>query len=228
MLASEVMDQSAAYLNDTQKNLYTYSAQLPYLQMANEDLEKLLIVFGSEVVRVKSAIISILQGTIAVVVNAGVGQTNLPADFLLPVSIAERAYGTQNPWVPVTEQTWEDDSLTKTSEIRFYAFRNNGIYFPSVGCNTDREIMLRYERQLQVISSQNTPEDFVLAKNFLSSKTAEMCARLVGMNSAFADEIQGRYVDKAEDAITRILTLNQQGLPQRRMRFGTKRIINLG
>lgn len=227
MLAQEVMDTAAAYLNDTAKSLYTYSALLPYVKMANEALEKKMLVFGVEVIRVKSDVLVLPAGSTGIVVNAGVGQIQLPSDFLVPIDLQERNSGaTNDPWIPMTERTWEPENVVVTNELRYWAFRNNGIYL--VGALVDRDILLRYERQLQIINSENTPEDFVMAKDYLASKTAEYCARLVGQNSTFADEIFARYVSPAEDDLEHILTLNQQGLGQRRRRFTTKRFTYIG
>lgn len=213
MLASEVMDQSAAMLNDTALDQYTYTVQIPYLKKANEDLEKKLIIFGTEVQRTKSNAISILADATTV---------TLPSDFLLPISLKERNVGENNDqWVDMTETIWEPDS-THTTYIEFWAFRNNTIYIkpPIIA----KEILLYYERSLAVLSGQNSAVDTGIIKGYLAARTAELCARYIGMNSTFADEIRDNEVSRAESDLEYMLVLNSQGNPVRRPKFTTMRI----
>lgn len=212
-LASDVMDDSAVILNDVGKSLFTYAAQLPYLQRANRDLEMLLINIGAPQQRVKSTPIT---------VTAGTSTLTLPDDFLLPTSLKERAFGSSDPWDDMHERPIEPDDVVSQYALIFWAFRNNGIYF--VAATTDREVLLQYERQLAAISSQNSPEDFILSRNYLGSKTAEYCARFVGMNTTIADGIRDNEVFRAEDALTRAIVLNGQGNRYRRKPFTSKQL----
>ncbi len=211
-LASDVMDQSAAYLNDTALSLFTYTAQLPYVKMANEKLEKLLLMYGTSIQRMVSATIT---------VAAHAKTLTLPTDFLLPEKLFERAPGdTDDAWVPMYEKDYEPNSTEQTT-LMYWAFRNNAINF--VGCSAIREVRMQYERQLAIITSQNSPEDFYLSKNYLSAKTAELCARYIGMNKERGDELRDNEVFMAEDDLMRILVLNNQANGSRRQRFTTGR-----
>lgn len=214
LLASDVMDQTAGILNDTALSLYTYTAQLPYLKKSNEELEQHFAVYGVQVERKKSAAIVVLAGALVLA---------LPADFFLPIKLFERASGNVNdPWVPMTESSWEPDGTVPVNTLGYWAFRNNAINF--VGSTVDRDVLLEYERTLAVITSSSSPEDYGPSKNFLASRTAELCARYVGQNKVLADDIRDNDVSMNFDSLIRVLVLNTQGSRQRRPRFRTQRL----
>lgn len=199
MLASEVLDQSLIFLNDTQQTLFTYTVQLPYLKKASEDLEKELIAHGISVQRVVSSVIS---------VAANSAYLTLPADFLLPISLKERAVGqNDDDWVDLDEKPVEPPS-EPTSDIGIWAFRDNKVYLRE--CTIDKEVELEYIRSLATISSQSSLIDVVLSKGYLAARTAELCARYIGMNSTHANEIYAREVIPALDNVIRAYVLAGQ------------------
>jgi hypothetical protein len=214
MTAGDVITQAVALLNDTAQSLYTNSVVIPYVIKANEDLEKKLIIYGAPQQRKKSSTISL---------SALATTLSLPTDFLLPIRLFERDSGATNAdWVLMKERDWEQESAVQTNTLNQWAFRDNNIYF--IGATVAKDVLLEYERRLAVIVDSSSTEDFTLTKGYLAARTAELCARYIGMNSAVADEIAGRDVGQAEDELMRVLVLNQQGNPQRRRRFGTGRV----
>lgn len=213
MLSSEVMDQAASFLNDTALDVYTYTTMLPYLKRANEDLEKKLIVYGTSEQRTKSAAIPVLADATTI---------TLPSDFLLPLDLKERNVGeTEDQWVDMTLLDWEPDA-THTTYIEFWAFRNNAIYIkpPIVA----KEVKLYYERALGVIIGSSSVIDFSLTKGYLAARTAELCARYIGMNSTFANEIRDNEVAAAQNELEYMLVLSTQGTSVRRPKFTTMRV----
>lgn len=209
--AGEVMDQAAAILNDTAKNMYSYTVQLPYVKKANEALEQLLIVYGVSIQRVKSASIAVVATALTL---------TLPSDFLLPIKLFERAQGaSNNDWVPMGEGDWEPNP-PQTTTLNLWAFRNNAINF--TGATTNREVLLEYERALAIIVNQSSQEDSYLFKPYLAAKTAEYCVRFVGMNKTMADEIRDNECFVAENNLTHILVGNAQGVRHRRAQFNTR------
>lgn len=210
-LASNIMDGARMYLNDTAASLYTNTAMIPYVASANRDLELILLEVGVEVQRQQSA---------AIVVAAGAVFVTLPTDFLLPINLHERASGvTTDPWIPMFEQKWLPADYVQGTSLTYWAFYNNAINL--CGATTARDVLLQYERQLAIITGPNSPEDFLLSQQFLQARTAELCARYVGMNSNFADEIAGRETQPSKDRLESILVGNMQANPQRRRRFNT-------
>lgn len=207
------MDEVAGvFLNDAAKTLYTYAAQLPHLKRANQDLEMKLLIFGASVQRINSDVIDVAANALTV---------TLPDDFLLPLELWERRDGGSNDdWVPMSEVRTLPEVTPGATNLVYWSFENNAINL--VGAAIATEVLLKYERQLAVITGQNSPEDFTLSKNYLSARTAELCARYIGMNKEMADDIAAIEVGRSEDDLLRALTLNQQGIRARRPHFRTQ------
>lgn len=218
VLASEVMDISAAILNDTALTIFTYVAQLPYVKMANGRLEKLLAEFDTEVQRTKNSS--------PITVTAGATTLTLPSDFFLPINLFERAPGaTNDQWTPMREFYFEPENAVQTTTLNYWCFRNNNVNF--IGSLNNREVLMEYERMIAVITGSSSPTDTYLAKDYLGAQTAEFVARYVGMNSIMANEIRDNEVAIAKDDLTRILVHNRQSLRFRRGRFTTKPVVTI-
>lgn len=218
-LASDVFTGARAFLNDQEANLFTDTTLLAHLIAANEELEQLLVIYGSPVQRVIDLVITVPAGETSITIG---GYAPLPDDFLIPISLHERNPGESNQsWTEMTPKTFEPENQVPNTSFKYYAFRNNGIYFAA--CTQDRDILLKYNRQLAIVSGPNSPEDFYLAKRFLCARLAELGARYVGMNSAFGDEVAAREVEPRKDDISRIFTLQGQTVRSRRPRFTIKR-----
>lgn len=207
-IASDVMDGSRVFLNDVAASIFTNTALLPIVKMANEELEKVLIIIGAEVQR---------QRSVAIPVTALAAFVTLPTDFLLPISLQERqSGGNDNDWVDMTERDFEPVQ-TPLNTIDYWAFYNNKINIRP--CSVAREVLLKYDRQLAVITGNSSPEDFILAKAYLERRTAELAARYIGMNESFANSLAIREVEPARLALETLFILNNQGTPSRRKRF---------
>lgn len=217
-LASDVFDGARSpFLNDLATNLYTNTILLPHLKTANEELEQILMIFGAPVQRVVSAAVPIPSGTTSLIIGG-----LLPADFLLPLSLHERTTGdTAQSWVEMVPKDFEPENQIPTTMFKFYSFRNNGIYFPAATVN--RDILLKYDRQLAVITGPNSPVDFYLSKRLLCARVAELAARYTGQNAGYADSLALREVEPRKDDIERIFTLQGQTVRARRPRFTVKR-----
>lgn len=213
VVASDVMLSAAALLNDSERNLYTDTVQLPYLKMANESIEQVLQTYGIDIQRKNSTAIPVIAGDLFV---------PLPNDFLMPVALWERAEGQtlNSDWIPMIEQ----DSLVgfiPTTMLGVWNFRNNIINL--TGSIQNREVLLDYERALSTLNSANSPIDNDKLKRFLSRKTAELCARYIGRNSTDADELLSREVIPAENDLVTIFVKDLQGARKRRGSFGRGR-----
>jgi hypothetical protein len=212
VLASDIMDGAAIILNDSAKSLYSYATQLPYLKKANQELEQELIIIGAPVQRTKSATISVL---------ANAKTLTLPSDFLIPLTLKERNSGSSDPWTDMVEKAFLPDNAIPDNLLRVWQFANNNINF--VGSIINRDVLLNYDRMLAVINSQNSAEDFYLSSVYLSARTAELCARYIGMNKTMADQIRDDDVAAARDNLMRVFVLQSQGTSTRRPKFSTTR-----
>ena len=176
-------------------------------------MEKKLAIFGAPQQRKDTTILTLDKGDTTI---------DLPSDFLLPIRMFERNRGdTTNNWIPMTERDWTQENAIQNIYLGQWAFRNNEIHV--IGSTIDKDILLEYWRNLAVIESSSSTEDFAAAKGYLASRSAELCARYIGMNDNLADKIAVREVGQAEDELMRIIVLNQQGIPSRRVKFSTMR-----
>lgn len=217
MLVQAILDTALFYLNDTQKTLYTYATMYEPVRIASRELNKILIAHGCEPNKVKSTAIPVPQST------TNPQTLSLPADFFLPIRMFERLQNaTNDEWEPMVEQEWESETAVQTAYLRFWAFRNNAIYM--IGSTGNREVLLEYFGQFTAISTENTTVDLPMAQDYLAAKTAELCARYIGMNSSFAELIAERDTKPQYESLTDILVQNMQGLPARRRKFTVQRL----
>lgn len=209
--AAGVMDKSAAFLNDTGLTLYTYAVQLPYLKIANTELEQILISLGTQQQKVKTTTMSY---------TALASTITLPTDLLVPLKLWDRESGsTIANWNPLTERDFEPEQDPVVG-LTYWAYRNNNIYFSK--SSTNRDVQIQYERMLSIVSSTSSNIDDYLLTNYLASRTAEMCARFIGMNETVANSIRDNEVGRASDALYSMLVLGEQGTPARRQAMSSR------
>jgi len=217
-LASDVMDGSRIFLNDVGASFYTNDTLLPYLREVNKELERKLVVYDQSIQRVLTANPILVAAGIT---SIGQGTFGWPTDFLVPNSVHERNSGASDQsWIEMTPKYYEPENAIPADTFGVYTFRNNKIYFPPSTVNKD--ILLKYERTLVPITSQNTVIDSDIMQLWMSARLAEMAARYIGMNSDHADELALREVGPKEDDLERILILTDQHNRGRRRRFRTQ------
>ena len=77
LLASEVMDLSAAALNDVNKTRYTYDVQIPYLKLALQELQEIFELNSLSVTEKSSAAIPVNSGVTKIIFDSP-SQPRLP------------------------------------------------------------------------------------------------------------------------------------------------------
>lgn len=210
MLASEVMDEAAALMNDAQKFTWGYTQLLPYLRRAYGTLELHLFLNGVRSLKEMSTVlqVSALSPTI----------TLLPTDFVQAISMEERASGSTDSFFPVTESDWEQD--LKSDSIVFWNWREEALKINPP--NTNREIKLKYRKGLTPIIGENTNITILLSKSYLSAKCAANA-------SAFGASNNERAAILNSEANTELAMLinaeirNQQGVSYKRRPYGASR-----
>ena len=209
LLASEVMQKSASLLNDTARSVYTYSAQLPYLRIAVDELQEYFQLHDLAVTQLTSSIINIPKGTT---------QCLLPSDLIEPQEIYERAEGI-DPFVKMTRKEYLPHYLGSTplNQFIYYTWQNQLIQFPSSVRNNDLKI--DYIRQLfTTIVDENTQINIINAKTFLEYRTASLCAEFIERNLASAQALN-TYAILALDRVTGISIKGKQNIMTRRRPF---------
>jgi len=222
LLASEIMDEAALLLNDASRLTFTYTIQIPWLKRAINQFTDELAVNS----------IKLLNKT-GVVVYPVVGATTtiaMPPDCLIPTKLEERALGSSDAWIPMTEVgSISANSNIGQSSFLIWAFQGtllNSVPVIDVPTITGlKEIRVTYERFLPY-SGITSASDFTTAltiqsKGFLASKVAEFISRFVLANKQRADELKpesGMCLHK----IVQVWTRNKQNKPVRHTRFNVQ------
>lgn len=203
LTAGNVMDKSASLMNDSAKTVYTYAAQMPYLNMALAELEEHFQLNNIPVTNQTSAAITV--PALATVINAfdGAGSgpiPHYPQDLVEIQSVLARASGASTGYSLIT-WTWEDQKLK----------------FPS--SDQAREFQLNYIRTLfPEITNAAAVLGIINAKSFLQYRTAALCTQFIGENAQRAGELNN-FAVLALDRVTGIGTKAKQYLTTRRQPF---------
>lgn len=216
-VATVAYDSARTYLNDVGIQMWTNAILLPYLKEAHRDLQLLLWSNGLPVLKEKSAVITVVAGS----VNLGVNQ---PSDLIEPISMKERSPGqTANDWIGMEEKDFEPDKVA-TDTLVYWCWREEVINL--VGASANREVLLRYWKGLTLPTGDASVLGFIFAENFLGPQTAQYAARSVG-NVTLANECFEAAKEKI-DIIVRTNVKGMQGMVSRRIpyrRFNRSRIL---
>lgn len=205
--AGDVMDLAASLLNDKRKRLYNYDVQLPYLKIAADDLE----------MELANNDISLTDDVCDINVLAGATNLVLPCDFFLPIKLEERPLSSTNAddFVDMEERDFTP-SNRQTDVLQYWAFRNNQVKL--LGSTTDRTVRLKFKRTLSALTDYSVVAEVNRAKNYLSFRTAALCAEFIGKDLQRANSLNGQGLDSL-DKLTSILVKNRQGVRKRRRPF---------
>jgi len=179
LTAATVMDDSAAHLNDVVKTIYTYAIQIPYLNIAVNELKELFELNNIPVTAETSAALSVDSGVTAIgfapTPPVG-GVTYLPNDLIEPIMLWERTRNV-NPYIPMTKVSilpeWQ--SGVELNQFIWYVWNSQQIkVLPS---NQDNDIKMNYIKNIfnNVTVSTDTL-NVVNARSFLGHRTAALIA----------------------------------------------------
>jgi len=203
LTAASVMDKAASLMNDTLKTTYTYAAQMPYLNMALNELEEHFQLNNIPVTDQTSAAITV--PALATSINAfdGIGSgpvPNYPQDLVEIQAVRARTAGSTDLYA-VIGWIWEDQ------KIKFSA------------SDLAREFQLDY---IKAIFPEVTNAAAVLgvinSKTFLFFRTAALCTQFIGENATRATELNN-FAVLALDRVTGIGTKAKQSVNTRRRPF---------
>jgi hypothetical protein len=212
LTAAEVMDRSAALMNDPAKTDYTYVAQLPYLNMAIDELVESLEESNSSPTNNTSATIVVPTGVnkITPIEDPTVGVPHYPIDLIELQEVGERATGTNDPFLPLGRREFLQ-AFQPNQSLLFWNWENQIIKFNPSGAVGSRDIQLRYVRQaIQQATSDTSVIGTINARSYLSYKTVAFCAMFIGENETRA----GILETQAEKALERITGINNKGRQQ--------------
>lgn len=212
------MQKSASLLNDTALTNYTFVAQLPYLQIALQELQEAFELNGIPVTQLTSAVIQMDAGDTEIVYNAAVGTPGLPDDFVEPQQLWERTRNI-DPFVPMTRRDYLPHQLegVQYNQFIYFTWNNQKIsVLPSVQNN---DIKIDYIKQLfENLVDENSLINIVNARTFLEYRTAALCAEFIERNLTSANGLNA-YAVLGMDRVTGISSKSKQTIMTRRRPF---------
>lgn len=209
------MDKSAVLMNDRSKTTYTYEIQLPYLQIAMQELQEYFALHNVSVTQKTSIIIHVDAGDTELGYDSN--PYRLPDDMIEPEQVWESNRG-QDSFIPMVRKEYlSHNSNVQTSSFGVYTWNNGKLSFLSSNQNND--IKIDYIRQLFTeIINANSPINIVNARTFLEFRTAGLLAEFIESNDTAASKHNG-YASLALDRATGITVKGKQSIMTRRRPF---------
>lgn len=215
LLASDIMDRAAAFLNDAGKQLYTNAVLLPFLKDAYEELQQRLE--DNEIVLVNE------ENTVVINVAANATSITSPTDMARPIAMLERSDGSTEEWSPIEEVDWIDENLDDEMRIVQWCWREDTIYINPP--TTARDVILRYQKELTAITSENSAIAVRNSSRFLAARTASLAAMDVGENPSRAMNLDAR-AERAFDTIIRLEVKQRQSHPVKPNPYGSRKRVS--
>lgn len=215
LVASTVMEQAAALLNDAAMTVYTYTAQMPYLNMALQELQEIFELNNVPVTDTTSDVIACTTS----VTEIGYATTPaLPEDMIEPQRLWEAPTGQEN-WIPMTrvDSLPLNQSGVAIPQYVWYIWNSQEIRLMTV--NQANDIKIEYIRNLfTLVSDENTELGVINAATFLEYRTASLCAEFIGENPTRAGSLN-TYAILGLDRVTGIGAKGRQAILTRRRPF---------
>ena len=220
LTAGTVMNAAAVLLNDRLRSVYTYTEQIPYLNIALQELQEHFELNNVPATETVSTVIQVNAGVTSIQFNAAgtPAAPKLPDDLIEPQKLWERTRDI-NPFVPMTKV----DSLPQSmfgvdlSQFQIYVWETQMIkFFASIA---DNDIKMDYIRNLFTpVVDENSGINVVNAATFLEYRTAGLVAWFIGENKTRSDELN-MFAGLAIDRATGIGTKGRQSVVARRRPF---------
>lgn len=203
LLASEVMDDAAALLNDAAKNTYTYVIQIPYLNIALKELRKHFELANQPATdQTTSSALEVLAGaeTLEFAPDPPGVIDYLPNDLIDIRRAWQRPSGTSQQYIPLSRLSGLPVSLEGTEINTLYGYVWEDQMMKFLPATVDMDIKLEYVRQLFPLITDSTDEILCInGDSFLANRTGALVARHVENNEERAvalDSAAGVFLDE--------------------------------
>jgi hypothetical protein len=201
---TNVIEAASTYLNDFGLRTWTKERLFVHLIQAHKQLQVDLILHGIPVIKKTSSIIDVPASTTSL-------DGLQPSDLVEPISVWERAGGSSDNFVQMTEKGWEPET-TQGTELRYWIWQGEFIKF--LGATTARDVKIKYKAAITVPDQEGSTLGFLFAENYLSPKTAALAALSLGNLRAYG--VLSGIADVNLERVIRLNIKGQQSLPARR------------
>ena len=175
--ASEILAETKILLNDANGILYTDDILIPILQKAYRELQQKMRKAGMSVTHEASGFIDVDANKDTLIEGSG-----LPNDLIFPIEIHSRRDSSEE-WIELLKREWSplDDTPSSTQLASgTWTWREEEIKLSPV--NYDRQLLIRYHKELRKITSATTPIQVKGAETFLASRCGAITALVIGEN----------------------------------------------
>lgn len=218
LVAGTVMDIAASLMNDSSKSTYTYAAQVPYLNMALQELEEAFELGNIPATQNTSAVIPVDAGDTVIVFNAAVGSPSLPDDMIEPAQLWESARNL-NQWTPMTKRDYLPHQLEGVDIPEFIFYTWNSQQIEVLPASADNDIKIDYIGNLFTpVVDESSLINVINARTFLEYRTAALMAEFIERNKTSSDSLNA-YALMALDRATGIGVKGKQNIMTRRRPF---------
>lgn len=212
LTAAQVMDAAAARLNDASKERYTYTVQIPFLNIALAELQELYEANNVPVTDQTSALINVPLAAAGIVEigYTGVAGQILPSDLIEPKVVWESPEGL-NQWTTMSKVDYfsQNQSANRISSLINYQWASNKLKV--LAADADNDLKIDYVRSIFPTVTDSTDELGVInSASFLWNRTASLIANDIEENQQRASYL---YAD-ALGGLDRSLTITTKGRQQ--------------
>lgn len=200
---ASILDGTAALLNDTAKQIYTYVAMVPHFNTAQDELAEMM---EQNNVPVTNTLTTAFLITSVMTDIGGVTGPALPTDLIEIQGLFERTTGSAQDYVDMDRREFLPTSVVATTYLEIWAWINQIVQFlPHTG---SQDVLMQYiAMKLPPVADENATITLINARSFLKYRTAALCAQFIGENKTRADDLN---VD-AGLALDRFLGINTKG-----------------
>jgi len=218
--AGQITALARALLNDAAGNLFTDGVLIPYLNAAYRKVQRALAnvgvsAFVTDNVTVIVPAVTAADASLQVSISDATAPPNqLPTDLLRPVRLWERASGSSDNFVEMTDLTDHGGlpSRPQGATLGLWEWRADGIYF--LGATQDTQVRIRYQKALPDLADATSNVLIRNAQECLAYWTAAMASMARG--SPLADKWDAAGDDALEDLISGATRREQQTVRRRR------------
>jgi len=217
MLVMDVLNGSSALLNDISASVFPPASQLPYLNIALNELQEELQLNNVPITNQTSGSIIVDAGVDGI--GGGGIQPPLPVALIEPLTLHERTAGSQFSFTEMKKRDFLPVNQVPTAFLIYWNWEGDTIHFIPQGATGQVEILIHYVRS--IFHNITSLVDTILydkGKSFLTYRTAALCAEFIGENKTRADDLN----NNAGLALVRVLgiaTKGRQAITTRRRPF---------
>jgi hypothetical protein len=217
LIASEVLDEAALWMNDSAKVTFTYAIMIPWMKAAINSLSEDSVKNSLKLTKKTNTLVTVAANAVSI---------PLPTDALIPVKLEERLSGSSFPYIDMHEYLELPAGITAKESLDEWAFQgtlaNSVPIIDIIPATSDRQVRITYTRFIPyagLASGTDLTADLPWnAKRVLSLLIAKFITMFV-----LKDDKRLKYLDseyfKAVDAYIKLWVKEAQGTPVRKPKY---------